>query len=363
MTTLWDRLLLWLCCSALLVGQPIGEWAVAATLVALTVSALNGYLAERRWSLVSVGMYTLFALFHPEFGVFLPLVYYDLLAPGHLFWGLVAAAALLFGSHQLPLDRLLPTLALLTAGGLLRQRTLALLNSHSALAEQRDSSRELSLHLEQQHQQLLEKQDYEIRLATLNERNRIAREIHDQVGHLLSRSLLQTAALLVTERSSAGANLLTSLHDTLGEAMDSIRTSVHNLHEESVDLQTQLQALVHGFLFCPIKLDYRLENEPEKAVQYCFLTAVKEGLHNITKHSNATAVSLTLLEHPAFYQLVLQDNGSKPGDGQWNGLGLPSMAERVQTLGGQFSAAYSSTGNSQSGFRVFISIPKGGKQL
>lgn len=353
MTTLWDKLVLWVCCSALLIGQPIESAAVAAMLAALTVSALSGYLVERRWSLAGVGIYTLAAFVRPEFRIFLPLVYYDLLLPGLGWWAICGAAALVFGSGQLPADRQLPTMALLAVSALLKHRTHSLLDSRTELLRQRDSSRELSLHLEERHQQLLEKQDYEVRLATLNERNRIAREIHDQVGHLLSRSLLQTAALLVTEGTEgSGRSMLQSLHNTLAEAMDSIRTSVHNLHEDSVDLHTQLQALVGGFLFCPIKLDYRLDNEPAKAVQYCFLAAVKEGLHNVTKHTNATAVSLTLLEHPAFYQLVLQDNGSRPAHPEWSGLGLSSMAERVQALGGQFSATY------QSGFRIFISVPK-----
>ena len=46
--------------------------------------------------------------------------------------------------------------------------------------------------LTQKNKDLLEKQDYEIHVATLKERNRIAREIHDNVGHMLSRSLLQS---------------------------------------------------------------------------------------------------------------------------------------------------------------------------
>lgn len=353
MAILWDKLVLWLCCLTLLAGQPIESNAVAAMLTALTVSALSGYLAERRWSLAGVVIYTLVAFVRPEFRLFLPLVYYDLLVPGLSWWALAGVAAFVFGGGHLSPALRLSSVALLAMTVLLRHRTHSLLTSRAELLRQRDSSRELSLHLEQQHQQLLEKQDYEIRLATLNERNRIAREIHDQVGHLLSRSLLQTAALLVSERpESKGNSMLQSLHDTLAEAMNSIRVSVHNLHEDSVDLQTQVQALVSGFLFCPINLDYRLDSEPAKTVQYCFLAAVKEGLHNIAKHSNATAVSLTLWEHPAFYQLILQDNGSKLARTEWTGLGLSSMAERAQALGGQFSATY------QAGFRIFISVPK-----
>jgi len=57
----------------------------------------------------------------------------------------------------------------------------------------------MAMLLRQKNRELIEKQDYEIRLATLNERGRIAREIHDHVGHLLSRSILQIGALMVTK--------------------------------------------------------------------------------------------------------------------------------------------------------------------
>ena len=49
-------------------------------------------------------------------------------------------------------------------------------------------------------QEPMEKQDYEIYLATLRERNRIAREIHDNVGHMLSRSILQMGALITIHK-------------------------------------------------------------------------------------------------------------------------------------------------------------------
>ncbi|MGI6344727.1 MAG: sensor histidine kinase [Bacillota bacterium] len=199
---------------------------------------------------------------------------------------------------------------------------------------------------------LLEKQGYEVRLATLNERNRIAREIHDQVGHLLSRSILQVGAMLVMPRAATEHKQLVALRDTLTQAMNSIRRSVHDLHEESVDLRMQLLALVDSFLFCPLRLDYRLESEPDQQIKYCFLAIVKEGLHNIARHSNASQASLTLLEHPAFYQLILQDNGSSTAAKSGEGLGLKNMAERVAALGGQFSAGQ------QDGFRVFVSVPK-----
>ena len=61
----------------------------------------------------------------------------------------------------------------------------------------RDDSKERNLLLQEKNRSLIEKQDYEIYTATLQERNRIAREIHDNVGHLLSRSILIVGAMKI----------------------------------------------------------------------------------------------------------------------------------------------------------------------
>jgi signal transduction histidine kinase len=234
----------------------------------------------------------------------------------------------------------------------LAQRTAALDLSQIEAKRLRDNSYEMAMLLRQKNRELIEKRDYEIRLATLNERGRIAREIHDHVGHLLSRSILQVGALMVTKNNEEERQSLSTVRETLSEAMDRIRASVYDLHDESLDLRTKVEALVREFTFCPIRLDYRLEREPEKDIAYCFIAVVKEGLSNIIRHSNATQVTLALLEHPALYQLVLQDNGSQAGGEVEEGLGLRSMAHRVDALGGRLVIERSG------GFRLFISIPK-----
>ena len=104
---------------------------------------------------------------------------------------------------------------------LLKLRTLALSRSRRDYKDLTDNAKEISLHLEQKNKELLEKQDYEIQVATLNERNRIAREIHDSVGHLLSRSILQLGALKAVHRQEPELNAqLDTLKSTLSQAMD-----------------------------------------------------------------------------------------------------------------------------------------------
>ena len=220
-----------------------------------------------------------------------------------------------------------------------------------------DSTREESLYLEQRNRELLEKQEYEIQLATLTERNRIAREIHDNVGHLLTRSLFQIRAMqVVWKEQEELAAQLSAVKSTLDDAMNNVRSSVHNLYEESVDLQMVLSRLTREFTFCPAALDYNAKIE-SKELKYCVIAIVREALSNISRHSNATEASVSVLEHPGFYQLIIQDNGTQTAVSGSGGIGLMNMRERVEDFHGIFRT------ENKNGFRIFISIPKQSDQV
>lgn len=216
----------------------------------------------------------------------------------------------------------------------------------------RDTSKEFSIELEQKNKELLEKQDYEINIATLNERNRIAMEIHDNVGHLLSSSILQIGAILATTQDNTLTKNLETVNHTLSTAMDSIRNSVHNIHNDALQLTPQIQSIVDQFTFCEISLDNTITNNPNSKITYCFISIVKEALANIMKHSNADMVSITLREHPKLYQLKIQDNGSSVISDFDNGIGIKNMEHRVSSLNGNLTI------HPQNGFTIFISIPK-----
>jgi signal transduction histidine kinase len=216
----------------------------------------------------------------------------------------------------------------------------------------RDKSSELSTVLEEQNATLISSKDNEINLATLSERNRIAREIHDNLGHILSRCLLQIGALIVINKDSNMKESLDSIKDTISQGMDSVRTSVHNLHDDSIDLHDQIYGLTKEFSFCPIKLNYDVSENPCKKVKYSFISIVKEATSNIIRHSNATDVTITLNEHPGFYQLIIRDNGVVKDYNIENGIGIRNILDRVAALKGNVNI------NTDNGFKIFISIPK-----
>jgi len=216
-----------------------------------------------------------------------------------------------------------------------------------------DNSKELSLLLKKKNSDLLEKQDYEINVATLHERNRIAMEIHDNVGHLLSRDLLQIGAIMAINKDDQLRESLSAVKDTMSQAMDSIRNSVHNLHDEAIDLYSHINGLISEFTFCTIHLDYDIGDDLAIKLKYCFIAIVKEALSNIIKHSHATEVNVALLEHPALYQLIIQDNGFVNDYNPDSGIGLTNITDRVRTFNGIIHI------NIENGFKIFISIPKG----
>lgn len=230
----------------------------------------------------------------------------------------------------------------------------------------RDDSEEHTLLLSEKNKALLEKQDYEIYAATLRERNRIAREIHDNVGHVLSRSILMTAACKTINKNDSLDPLLGSLEESLNGAMNSIRSSVHDLHDDAIDLEDAIKGLVKDFTFCPVNLTYDMSRQIPREVKYSLISITKEGLSNVMRHSNADSVNILLREHPALYQLCIEDNGT-PGNGipdiqteadinkegnTSGGMGLSNIRDRAKALGGTVQITQ------ENGFRIFVTIPK-----
>lgn len=222
----------------------------------------------------------------------------------------------------------------------------------------RDATTELTMMLRNKNKYLQEKQDSEIYLATLRERNRIAREIHDNVGHLLSRSLLQIGAIITINKQEDLSPFLLPLKESLDSAMTSIRQSVHDLHDESVDAKEAIREIAEkGLTKFTYSLDYDVTESIPRELKYCLISIVKEGISNIIKHSNGDQVRISLLEHPAFYKIQIYDNGTSCRGKSYTmskdqGIGLVNITERLETYHGRMTI------NTNQGFMITVSIPK-----
>lgn len=377
MNYLTDRCILLLYCLCSLLFLPLDTSFVSAFFLAVSISMLL-YVYPNPWVRCAVTMGFAASLFpFSSFALFLPLVLYSFYfpwqekpAPGHLPGIVSAAAACLPGmtalmglAFQTVLPRRPQLLFFICVGcllcTLLRRKTDAYEALSAACRKTHDDDTEIKLLLQEKNQSLLEKQNYEIYAATLGERNRIAREIHDNVGHMLTRSILMVGALKTISKDSALSEPLCQLDETLNLAMNSIRESVHDLHDRSVNLEGTLRTLADNFTFCPVLLEYDMSSAVPADIKYCFIAVTKEALVNISRHSGATAARIEAQEHPAFYRLSISDNGtgadstgSAFSDSTAGGIGLVNMQNRVASLKGTLQIFRNN------GFCIFITIPK-----
>jgi len=326
----------------------------AVVLVAAACTCLSGIFGGRiRWAVP--GAYLILALVVPAFSICVPLAVYDLFRSWNkVAWGMGAAGAaallircVLAGEVVFCLNIALLGALACYLGWSSHQSNKLRVRYHDLS----DSSREHSFTMEQRNRELADRRDYEVRLATLNERNRIAREIHDNVGHMLTSAILQVGALRVVNRDERLAVGLDDVNQTLSQAMDRIRSSVHDLRDESIDLRARVEEMTQRFTFCPVEVQISAEDLPPDA-KLCMLAVIGEALTNTARHSNATRASVRVREFPGFYQLAVADNGTCAAAPKGDGMGLRNIEDRVNLLGGTFTV------HTQSGFQIFVTIPK-----
>ena len=374
MNRLFDKSIVLACCIAAALGLAVDACLVAAFCLGVAVASLTeiaqGERARRAGEAASYA-YIMVTVFVPSFVPFAPLALYDIaryVRREHVWVALGAGAifvcALVAYAHAgaLPTRALLLTAILSVAATLLSLRTAQLEREQERMRRTRDELQERALALEARNRDLADRQDYEVELATLAERARIAREIHDNVGHQLTRASLQTEALRVVHANEPGvAADFADVKRTVDEALQLVRSSVHALNDNAANLSVQLERIVEGARSDggpQIELEVLAEHAPAN-VANCFAAVLREALSNAIRHACAHAVTVRCMEHPSFYQLIVTDDGAggvqASSRGTAEGMGLGSMRERVEALGGTFTAGpHAGAG----GWRVFATVPK-----
>lgn len=255
------------------------------------------------------------------------------------------------------LNDILEVVLLMAFAIMLSYFTEQLLGYQMKLHSMRDASMEHDMLMEQMNHQLIEKQNAQIYNATLKERNRIAREIHDNVGHMITRSILQVGAIGVINTDERLKAPIADLKSTLDTAMDSMRKSVHDLYDESVDLRQALAKLKPTDSAFAFSLEYDCEDDVPRDVKYAFIAIAKEAVNNAVKHSNGDEIRIIVREHPAFYQLEINDNGTSADERRLSGetgdgIGIKNIKERVAAIGGTMRI------KADDGFMIFVTLMK-----
>lgn len=195
-------------------------------------------------------------------------------------------------------------------------------------------------------------------LATMRERNRLAREIHDGVGHYLTvvKTQLDAAtALLPADPERARTTVLKASH-LAAEALDDVRRSVGALRTDTArpPLPDALRGL-SAEVGLPVAVSVAGDIRPlSPAVEHALFRAAQEGLTNVRKHAQASQAELSLHFGADQVHLRVLDDGRAaavaPRDG---GFGLRGMRERIELLGGRVECGPRPEG----GFALQVEVP------
>jgi len=209
----------------------------------------------------------------------------------------------------------------------------------NALLAERQRREELAIAHQQLRQYALRVQDQ----ATLQERNRIARDIHDSLGHALTGLNLQLeAALKLWDSNPHKARLLLENAKNLGsEALTEVRHSVSTLREDPLEgrsLSTALNALAEQFQRSSgmeIILELSDRPLPQRLRSVCY-RIVQESLTNAAKHAAASVVRVELTTSSQCAIVSICDNGRGFSPEQnLAGFGLKGMRERAIAAHGE----------------------------
>lgn len=198
-------------------------------------------------------------------------------------------------------------------------------------------------------------------LATTKERYRLAREIHDGLGHYLTTIYMQiqaARAVMKSEPERAQDSLRTAQNMTQ-EALADVRRSVAALRDitgDGLSLKEEIERLLKGCEGAGVEPALNVIGVPRSLspqVRLTIFRAVQEGVNNTCKHAHAKCLSVTLdFSSPQFVRALIQDDGIGAEQLE-GGFGLLGMRERVHLVKGELSIA-TSPGN---GFRLEVSIP------
>jgi signal transduction histidine kinase len=207
------------------------------------------------------------------------------------------------------------------------------------------------------------------RAQAAEERTRLAHELHDSVGHTLTRMVVQAGAgVHVFDRDPEFARRALENVETSGrQALDELDRILGILREDDAAERVpqpgldRVEALIADLAEAGLTVDYRVEGSLEglpPAVSRSGYRVIQESLTNVMKHAGLVPVTVAVHRGAGAVEIEVV-NGRPRGDGprfdpvESGGRGLVGLQERVAILGGSVEAGPRTAG----GFRVWVRLP------
>ena len=216
-----------------------------------------------------------------------------------------------------------------------------------------DEERRLRYNLELAQSELLQSRREIERLTEARERNRIAHELHDSIGHGIAGVLIQLEAALRIHRRDADKTeeILKTCTGKLSDTLTLTRNALYNIRS---GIKTGLEALedkLAGFTFCPVDFQHTGDFTRLSATNMEILEAcVTETLTNAARYSGASRIIIRIDIRTRNVRFYYKDDGLGCSQIQ-EGMGLAGMRNRVRNAGGTFSA------DGSDGFMIVCNLP------
>lgn len=199
------------------------------------------------------------------------------------------------------------------------------------------------------------------KLLIIEERQRIARDLHDTLGQKLSLIGLKSdlARKLIATKPNKAKNEIEDIHTTARSALKEVREMVSNIRGvKLVDEITRVQQLLHA-----AQIDFTMKGNVKLTnitllVENVLSMCLKEAVTNIVNHSQASACVISVKQNPSEIQLKVQDNGIGMTDNIHGvkGYGLRGIKERLEFINGTLEIS------SLKGTTLIIRVPNVIKQ-
>jgi len=216
-----------------------------------------------------------------------------------------------------------------------------------------DEERRLRYNLEQVQRELINSKKEIEHMTEIRERNRIAHEIHDNIGHGIAGVIfqLEAAIRIIKKDIIKTEEILKLCSEKLADTLELTRNTVHNIKTDRVAGIDVIEKVIKGFKFCLIDFNHTGDFNTVSASNIKILEAnIMELLTNASKYSRATNIEIKIDIGKRNIRLYYKDNGVGCDNIREN-LGISGIRDRIRNVGGTISI------DGKDGFLIVCNLP------